>query len=86
MNYLSNTVFDKSITGIGGTHYFLNCNDHIIILLPFVNIVDNKSKDGILSVKQGVTEADIASYLETAKVRKIISTFDGLKKLTRGYN
>lgn len=86
LNYLSNTIFHKTVPGIGGTHLFLNGNEHAIALLPFVNIVDNKSCQGILSIKEGVTENHIVSYLKTAKVRKIVSTYDGLSKLNNAYN
>ena len=86
LNYLNNTIFHKTEPGIGGTHLFLNGNEHAIVLLPFVNIVDNKSSKGILSIKEGVTEDHIASYLKTAKVRKIASTYDGLSKLNKAYN
>ena len=37
-----NCLFDKTITGCGGTELALTNGKHTIIAMPFVNLVDNK--------------------------------------------
>lgn len=82
-----NTVFNKSVTGIGGTSLALDANENIIILMPFLEVVNNKegyNKDTFV-VKGGVTVRNIAKYLKTNKIRKIVSTYNGLSKIIDAY-
>jgi len=84
---LYNTVFNKTVTGIGGTSLALDSSENIIILMPFVEVVNNKEgyNSDTFIVKEGVTVAAIAKYLKTAPVRKLVSTYDGLIKITQAY-
>lgn len=86
---LFNTVFNKTVTGIGGTSLALNSNENIIILMPFVEVVNNKdgyNKDTFI-VKEGVTIAGICKYLKSnISNRKIVSTYDGLVKILSAYD
>lgn len=86
---LFNTVFNKTVTGIGGTSLALNSNENIIILMPFVEVVNNKdgyNKDTFV-VKEGVTIAAISKYLKSnISNRKIVSTYDGLSKIISAYD
>lgn len=87
ISILYNTVFNKSVTGIGGTTLALKSNDNIIILMPFVEVVNNKEnavKDSFI-VKAGVTVPQITKYLKSVEKRKIVSTFDGLTKIVQAY-
>jgi hypothetical protein len=82
-----NTVFNKSVTGIGGTSLALDSEENIIILMPFLEVVNNKdgyNKDTFV-VKGGVTVAKIVKYLKTTETRKIVSTYDGLQKIVEAY-
>lgn len=87
LKVLYNTVFNKTVTGIGGTSLALNSNENIIILMPFVEVVRNKegyNKD-VFTVKEGVTLASIVKYLKTTKIRKLVSTYDGFIKILNAY-
>lgn len=82
-----NTVFNKSVTGIGGTSLALDSDENIIILMPFKEVVNNKdgyNKDTFI-VKGGVTVAKIVKYLKAAGTRKIVSTYDGLPKIIEAF-
>lgn len=87
ISILHNTVFNKTVTGIGGTTLALKSKESIIILMPFVSVVDNK--EGVVSdmftVKGGITVASIVTYIKKSENRKIVSTFDGLAKIVRAY-
>jgi len=87
LEQMYNTVFNKAVTGIGGTSLALDSDKDIIILMPFKEVVNNKegyNKD-VLTVKEGVTQASIVEYLKTSTTRKIVSTYDGLSKLLKAY-
>jgi len=87
LDQMYNTVFNKAVTGIGGTSLALDSDKDIIILMPFKEVVNNKegyNKD-VLTVKEGVTQASIVEYLKTSTTRKIVSTYDGLSKLLKAY-
>jgi hypothetical protein len=75
-----NTVFNKSVTGIGGTSLALDSTENIIILMPFLEVVNNKEgyNDATFVVKGPVTVAKIVKYLKSSKIRKIVSTYNGL--------
>jgi hypothetical protein len=74
-----NTVFNKSVTGIGGTSLALDSEENIIILMPFIEVVNNKEgyNQNTFVVKGGVTAPSIVKYLKTSKLRKLVSTYDG---------
>jgi len=82
-----NAVFNKSVTGIGGTHLVLSANVSSIILMPFQAVVKNKVSNfpNIFSVLEGVSVEMIVNYLNKNKIRKIVSTYDGLSKLIKAY-
>lgn len=87
LDQMYNTVFNKAVTGIGGTSLALDSDKDIIILMPFKEVVNNKegyNKD-VFTVKEGVTQASIVEYLKTTTTRKIVSTYDGLSKLLKAY-
>ena len=87
LSILYNTVFNKSVTGIGGTSLALDSKENIIILMPFVEVVKNKENYNLntFCVKESVTVQSIVKYLKTSKVRKIVATYDGLTKLVDAY-
>ena len=63
-----NCLFDKTITGCGGTELALTNGKHTIIAMPFVNLVDNKitqehHRDKVLGVFQVVTNDEIEEYI-----------------------
>lgn len=85
---LYNTIFNKAVTGIGGTSVALNSKENIIILMPFVEVVNNKDgyNEDTFIIKEGVTITAIYNYLKSNPTnRKIVSTYDGLKKIIEAY-
>ena len=88
LSVLYNTVFNKTATGIGGTSLALDSNENIIILMPFVEVVNNKEwyNADTFIVKEGVTVAAITKYLKNTVVRKLVSTYDGLVKIKQAYD
>lgn len=68
-----NCIFNKGITGCGGTELALRNEKHTIIAMPFISLVTNKSenikhKDKILGVSGETPEYEITEYIKTHKV------------------
>ena len=78
-----NCLFDKGITGCGGTTLAITNNEHYIICVPFVNLIDCKTAQhkGLFAVKANVTIASIKAYIKQAKTIKIMVTYDSLSKV-----
>lgn len=87
LSILYNTIFNKSVTGIGGTSLALDSKENIIILMPFVEVVRNKENYNLntFCVKEAVTVQSIVKYLKTTKVRKVVGTYDSLPKIMEAY-
>jgi len=80
-----NCIFDKGITGCGGTELALSNNKNTIIAMPYVSLVQNKvlqekHKDKVLGVYGKVAQEDIEHYLLTHGVKKIALTYDSLPR------
>ena len=81
-----NCLFDKTITGCGGTELALTNEKHTIIAMPFVNLVDNKvnqkkHKNKVLGVFQGITNTEIEEYINKHEIWKIACTYDSLPRV-----
>jgi len=81
-----NCLFDKTITGCGGTELALTNGKHTIVAMPFVNLVDNKvsqkhHKDKVLGVYHGVTNSEIEEYIKKHELWKIACTYDALPRV-----
>jgi hypothetical protein len=68
-----NCLFDKTITGCGGTELALTNEKHTIIAMPYVNLVDNKVTQEkhvgkVLGVYKGVYNDYIEEYIRTHDV------------------
>jgi hypothetical protein len=66
-----NCLFDKTITGCGGTVLALTNEKHTIVAMPYVNLVENKVsqyKGKVLGVFHGITECDIQEYIKTHEI------------------
>ena len=78
----SHVLLDKGMTGCGGTTLELTCARNSIILVPTVNLVENKVREGILGITHQVTNEKIDEYLQSdIKYKKIIGTYDSLSRL-----
>ena len=78
----SKTLLDKGVTGCGGTYCELYSDRNSIILVPTIELAKNKSKKGFLVVYGKTNEDEIIKYINSdIKYKKIIGTYDSLKKL-----
>lgn len=81
-------IFDKAVTGAGGTHIALTSNNPYVICVPYRNLIHNKTerynKSGydILGVDGDISTNDIIDYLNECKgIPKIMCTYDALGKV-----
>lgn len=85
-----NCIFDKSVTGCGGTTVALSCPSNYVICVPFVSLIQNKlaQHDNVLGIYKGTKTKDIKSYVsnDDIKYKKIMVTYDSLHKLEKYIN
>ena len=87
----SNTILNKTITGIGATYLEIKAPRNSIIIEPNKPVIFGKSndqkhkKDNLLGVFQGVYKDDIIAYIEKSiqqkKYIKILTTPESFKKV-----
>lgn len=78
----SHVLLDKGMTGCGGTTLELTCKRNSLILVPTINLVENKVTTGILGVTARTTDVDINKYINSdVEYKKIIGTYDSLMRL-----
>lgn len=78
----SHVLLDKGMTGCGGTTLELTCKRNSVILVPTVNLVENKTTPGILGVTARTTDKEITDYIDSSiPYKKIIGTYDSLSRL-----
>ena len=78
----SRTLLDKGVTGCGGTYCELNSERNSIVLVPTIELAKNKNRKGFLIVYGKTSEEEIIKYINSdVKYKKIIGTYDSLKKL-----
>ena len=68
-----NCLFNKGITGCGGTELALRNDKHTIIAMPFIALVKNKAennrhKDKVLAVHGNTLNNEIEEYITTHPV------------------
>ena len=80
---LPHGIFNKSICDCGATTLALTDEHKTIICSPRVRLIDNKHKQHpeTLVVKKGVGYDEIADYLRTSDVPKILVTYDSLSRV-----
>lgn len=82
----ANCIFNKRLTGCGATELAIRNDVPTIIAMPFVALVKNKTvyrtdNRRVFGVYEGVTEQDIADYVNTAGTTlKIVVTYDSLPR------
>ena len=83
MEYLpSNCILNKGMCGCGGTTLELTSDRDSLILVPTVNLVLNKAKDGVLGVTGDTTNNEIEEYMSSpVTYKKIMCTYDSLKRI-----
>lgn len=78
-----NCLFNKGVTGCGGTELALRDNNDTIIAMPTIALVKNKSdnREDILGVYSEIKEQDIKDYISTHQRLKIILTYNALPRV-----
>jgi hypothetical protein len=81
----ANCVLSKGITGCGATTLAIKQAGHTILAMPFVGLIDNKTKQfpkTLLGIHgRGDKTQEIRNYVENHKTIKIATTFDSLAKV-----
>lgn len=83
-----NCLFNKGVTGCGGTELALKNSKHTIIAMPFISLVNNKAekrehKEGVLAVHGGTPIHEMEEYIRTHEVWKIAVVYDSLPKVIK---
>lgn len=92
LHYMSDVLYDlpkgvfidKQVCGVGGTTLAIKSNTNYVIAVHRKLLVENKyiqHPNTLIEVKGGVTAEDIIRELQNGK-NKIITTYDGLKKVS----
>ena len=80
---LPNGVLNKELTGCGGTTLALEDENKTVICSPRRKLIENKAaqyKNSLLVV-EGVSAKDIAAYIQSVEVPKILTTYDSFRKV-----
>ncbi len=78
-----NCLFDKGITGCGGTTIAIENEKNTIIAMPYVAVIKNKESQhkNLLGIYEGVTNEQILDYINSHEIKKIAVTYDSLERL-----
>jgi hypothetical protein len=80
-------ILNKKETGCGATHLALTNNQNIIVVVPTVELIKNKTSqlEGLFGVYAGINMLDLQNYIYNIgnKPIKIMVTYDSLSKLTK---
>lgn len=80
----SNCIFNKGMTGCGGSYLELHSKRDSIILVPTVELVKNKTEKGIQPIYSAVKDSAVTKYLESdIPYKKIIGTYDSISRIIR---
>lgn len=79
-------IINKRLTDVGGTFVAMNCPHNYIAVVPFRDLAtsiesDVNNKYEVFKLYGGVTKTSFREYVERAEVKKIVVTYDSLKKL-----
>lgn len=78
----SNCILDKGMCGCGGTTLELTSKRNSLILVPTINLVLNKAKEGILGVTGDTETCELINYLKSeVPYKKIMCTYDSFRKV-----
>ena len=79
-------LFDKSITGCGGTTIEIKSKHNSIIAVPTRNLAISKASDTVFAFIGKVTDTELVNYLNSSiQYKKIIITYDMLPKINTTY-
>lgn len=82
---LPNGILNKELTGCGGTTLALEDENKTVICSPRRKLIENKAAQypNSLLVIEGVSEKQIADYIQAVPVPKILTTYDSFRKVKR---
>lgn len=81
-----NCIFNKGMTGCGGSYLELHSKRNSIVLVPTIELVKNKTEDGIQPVYGAIKDAAIKQYLQTHSIKKLLGTYDSITRLIKLVN
>ena len=79
----SHVMLNKGMTGCGGTTLELTSKRNSIILVPTVNLVENKSRDkNVFGFSSMVSDEELYKYIhdDSIEYKKIVATYDSIIK------
>ena len=77
-----NCILDKGMCGCGGTTLELTSKRNSLILVPTINLVLNKAREGILGVTGDTEICELIDYLKSdVPYKKIMCTYDSFRKV-----
>ena len=80
----SNCIFNKGMTGCGGSYLELHSKRDSIILVPTIELVKNKTEKGIQPIYSAIKDSAIKKYLDSkVSYKKIIGTYDSISRIIR---
>ena len=80
----SNCIFNKGMTGCGGSYLELHSKRNSVILVPTIELVKNKTEEGIQPVHSAIKDAAIKKYLDSnVPYKKIIGTYDSITRIIK---
>lgn len=83
----SNCIFNKGMTGCGGSYLELHSKRNSIILVPTIELVKNKAEEGIQPVYSAIKDVVIKNYLNSSvSYKKLIGTYDSISRLIKLIN
>lgn len=78
----SNCIFNKGLTGCGGSYLELHSKRNSVILVPTIELVKNKTEEGIQPVYCDIRNSEILKYLRSnIPYKKILGTYDSLLRI-----
>jgi hypothetical protein len=83
-----NCLFNKGVTGCGGTELALRNDKNTIIAMPFISLVKHKAekeehKSNVLGVYGDTQNYEIEEYIKTHKIWKIAVVYNSLPRVIK---
>lgn len=76
-------IFNKGVTGCGATTVAIEDGHKTVICCPRINLIKNKSRDGVMAVYGDVRTDAIKAYIEGTEIPKILVTYDGFPRVAK---
>ena len=77
----SDVILNKGITGCGGSYLELHSKRNSVILVPTVELVKNKTEEGIQPIYGKIPQQEIKEYLSSPGIKKLLGTYDSIERI-----